>query len=66
MSDEKYDSKTIVALLKLMLSVRDDLTEEEKENLIKLTEQIYKNLHEKNNDHEDKQSFAIEDYKRRN
>lgn len=63
MSD-KYDSKTIITLLKLMLSVRNDLSVEEKENIIKLTEQIYKNKSKQ--DYEDKQSFPITDYKRRN
>lgn len=61
---EKYDSKTIITLLKLMLSVRNDLTAEEKENIIKLTEQIYRNKSKQ--DHEDKQIFPITDYKRRN
>lgn len=51
----KYDSKTIIALLKLMLSVRNDLSKEEKENIIKLTEQIYRNLN--NEDYEFKQYF---------
>lgn len=61
---EKYDSKTIITLLKLMLSVRNDLTAEEKENIIRLTEQIYNNKNKQ--DYEDKQSFPLTNYKRRN
>jgi hypothetical protein len=60
----KYDQKTLMSLLKIMLAVRSDLTKEEKESVIKLAEQIIKKG--KNEDYEDKQIFTIEDYKRRN
>jgi hypothetical protein len=65
MSDNfKYDQKTLMSLLKLVLAVRTDLTKEEKESVIKLAEQII--LKGKNKDYEDKQIFTIKDYKRRN
>ena len=62
--NKKYNPKTIMTLLKLMLSVRNDITKEEKENVIKLAEQMI--LKGKKEDHEDKQIFPIQDYKRRN
>lgn len=63
-NDRKYNPKTIMALLKLMLSVRQDLSKEEKESVIRLAEQmIFKNSKQ---DYEDKQIFPIKDYKRRN
>lgn len=61
---KKYNPKTIMALLKVMLSVRNDLTKEEKESVVRLAEQIIKKGKEQ--DYEDKQIFPIEDYKRRN
>lgn len=65
MSDKfKYDQKTLMSLLKLMLAVRSDLTKEEKESVIRLAEQII--LKGKNKDYEDKQIFTVKDYKRRN
>jgi hypothetical protein len=65
MSDNfKYDQKTLLSLLKIMLAVRTDLTKEEKESVIKLAEQII--LKGKNKDYEDNQIFTIKDYKRRN
>lgn len=65
MSDKpKYDQKTLISLLKLMLAVRSDLTKEEKESVIRLAEQII--LKGKNQDYEDKQIFTVKDYKRRN
>jgi hypothetical protein len=65
MSDNfKYDQKTLMSLLKLVLAVRTDLTKEEKESVIKLAEQII--LKGKNKDYEDNQIFTIKDYKRRN
>ena len=63
-NDKKYHPKTIIALLKLMLAVRSDLSKEEKESVIKLAEQII--LNNRKQDYEDKQLFPIEDYKRRN
>jgi hypothetical protein len=62
--NKKYNPKTIMALLKLMLSVRNDITNEEKENVIKLAEQMIQKG--KKEDYEDKQIFPIPDYKRRN
>jgi len=63
-NDKKYNPKTIMALLKLLLSVRNDLNKEEKESVIRLAEQmIYKDSKQ---DYEDKQTFPIKDYKRRN
>jgi hypothetical protein len=62
--NKKYNPKTIMTLLKLMLSVRNDITNEEKENVIKLAEQMI--LKGKKDDYEDKQIFPITDYKRRN
>jgi len=59
----KYDKNTIISLLKIMLAVRKDLTDEEKANVLKLAEQIINNPKK---DYEDKQKFFIEDYKRRN
>jgi hypothetical protein len=65
MSDNfKYDQKTLMSLLTLMLAVRSDLTKEEKESVIRLAEQII--LKGKNQDYEDKQIFTVKDYKRRN
>lgn len=65
MSDKpKYDEKTLISLLKIMLAVRSDLTKEEKQSVLRLAEQII--LNNKKNDYEDKQTFLIEDYKRRN
>lgn len=60
----KYDKNTLMTLLKMMLAVRSDLTNEEKESVIRLAEQII--LKGKKQDYEDKQIFTIEDYKRRN
>jgi hypothetical protein len=65
MSDKpKYDQKTLISLLKIMLAVRPDLTKEEKESIIRLAEQIILNNNKK--DYENKQKFSIKDYKRRN
>jgi hypothetical protein len=65
MSDNsKYDEKTLMSLLKIMLAVRSDLTEEEKESVMRLAEQIIKKG--KKQDYEDKQIFPDTDYKRRN
>jgi len=65
MSDgNKYNPKTIMALLKLMLAMRKDLSKEEKESVIRLAEQMI--LKGKKEDYEDKQIFPIQDYKRRN
>jgi len=61
---KKYNPKTVIALLKLMLSMRKDLTKEEKESVVRLAEQMI--LKGKNKDYEDKQIFSIKDYKRRN
>ncbi len=65
MSDtKKYNPKTIMTLLKLMLSVRNDLSKEEKESVARLAKQlIYNNSKQ---DYEDKQIFPFTDYKRRN
>lgn len=63
-NDAKYDKNTLMSLLKMMLSVRSDLTKEEKESITRLAEQII--LKGKKQDYEDKQIFTIEDYKRRN
>lgn len=63
-NDKKYNPKTIMALLKLMLSVRNDLSKEEKESVIRLAEQIV--LNNRKQDYEDKQIFPIKDHKRRN
>jgi len=63
-NDKKYSPKTIFTLLKIMLSVRNDLSKEEKRAVYNLAEQIiYKN---RKQDYEDKQIFPIQDYKRRN
>lgn len=62
--NSKYDKKTLITLLKMMLAVRSDLTQEEKDSVIRLAEQII--LKGKNQDYEDKQVFTIKDYKRRN
>jgi len=65
MSDKpKYDEKTLMSLLKIMLAVRSDLTKEEKLSVIRLAEQLIRKGSKK--DYEDKQTFPIEDYKRRN
>ena len=65
MSDKpKYDEKTLMSLLKIMLAVRSDLTKEEKEDVMRLAEQIIRKG--KKEDYEDKQMFPITDYKRRN
>lgn len=63
-NNKKYNPETIITLLKLMLSVRTDLSKEEKESVIKLAEQII--LNNKKQDYENKQIFPIQDYKRRN
>ncbi len=64
MSDgKKYNPQTIMALLKLMLSIRNDLTKEEKEAI---TRQVKKIIDNPKGDYEDKQIFPIQDYKRRN
>jgi hypothetical protein len=63
-NDKKHNPKTIMALLKLMLAMRNDLSKEEKESVIKLAEQMISKGKKK--DHEDKQIFPIQDYKRRN
>lgn len=60
----KYDKKTLMSLLNMMLSVRTDLTKEEKESVIRLAEQII--LKGNNQDYEDKQIFNIKDYKNKN
>jgi|LakMenE01Jun11ns_1017448.scaffolds.fasta_scaffold9590279_2 hypothetical protein len=63
-NDKKYSPKTIFTLLKIMLSVRNDLSKEEKRAVYNLAEQIiYKN---RKQDYENKQTFPIQDYKRRN
>ena len=62
--DKKYNPKSIMALLKLMLAMRKDLSKEEKESVIRLAEQMI--LKGKTKDYEDKQIFPIQDYKRRN
>lgn len=65
MSDgKKYNPKTLIALLKLMLSVRSDLSKEEKESVLRVAEQLI--LKGSKQDYEDKQIFPIQDYKRRN
>jgi hypothetical protein len=65
MSDsQKYDEKTLISLLKIMLAVRSDLSKEEKESVLRLAEQIIKKG--KKEDYEDKQIFPNTDYKRRN
>lgn len=63
-NDRKYNPETVILMLKLILSVRNDLSKEEKESVIKLAEQII--LNNKKQDYEDKQIFPIEDHKRRN
>jgi hypothetical protein len=63
-NDNKYSPKTIFTLLKIMLSIRNDLSKEQKEAVYRLAEQmIYKN---RKQDYEDKQTFTFTDYKRRN
>ncbi len=65
MSDgKKHNPKTIMTLLKLMLSMRNDLSKEEKESVIRLAEQMIQKG--KKEDYEDKQIFPVQDYKRRN
>jgi hypothetical protein len=64
MSDNsKYDKNTLMELLKMMLAVRDDITSEEKQNIIEAMQIL---LNKSDKDHEDKQRFSITDYKRRN
>ncbi len=63
-NNTKYDEKTLMSLLKIMLAVRSDLTKEEKESIMRLAEQIIKKG--KKQDYEDKQIFPDTDYKRRN
>lgn len=63
-NNTKYDEKTLMSLLKMMLAVRSDLTEEEKQSVMRLAEQIIKKG--KKQDYEDKQIFPDTDYKRRN
>lgn len=63
-NNTKYDEKTLMSLLKIMLAVRSDLTKEEKEAVMRLAEQIIRKG--KKEDYEDKQIFPITDYKRRN
>jgi len=63
-NDKKYNPKTVMALLKLLLSVRNDLSKEEKQSVIRLAEQMM--FKDTKQDYEDKQTFPIEDYKRRN
>ena len=60
----KYNEKTLLSLLKIMLAVRSDLTSEEKQSVIKLAEQII--IKNRYPDYEYKQIFPIQDYKRRN
>jgi len=64
LNDKKYNPKTIVTLLKLMLSVRKDITNEEKELIIKFAEQIISK--NRTQYYENKQIFPFTDYKRRN
>lgn len=63
-NNTKYDEKTLMSLLKIMLAVRSDLTKEEKEAVLTLAEQIIRKG--KKEDYEDKQIFPNTDYKRRN
>jgi len=64
MSDNsKYDKNTLMELLKMMLAVRDDITSEEKQNIIEAMQIL---LNKSDKDYEDKQRFSITDYKRRN
>jgi|LakMenEpi03Aug12_release.lakeMendotaPanAssembly.Ray.scaffolds.fasta_scaffold2313619_2 hypothetical protein len=64
MSDNsKYDKNTLMELLKMMLTVRDDITSEEKQNIIEAMQIL---LNKSDKDYEDKQRFSITDYKRRN
>lgn len=63
-NNTKYDEKTLMSLLKIMLAVRSDLTKEEKEAVMRLAEQIIRKG--KKEDYEDKQIFPNTDYKRRN
>lgn len=44
---EKHDSETIKILVKLLLSERKDITEQEKKDILVLVEEIYKNLQNK-------------------
>ena len=62
-NDLKYDKKTLMELLKIMLSVRDDISTEDKKDILKAMQLI---LNQSDQDHEDKQEFPITDYKRRN
>lgn len=63
-TEKKYNPETIMALLKLMLSVRQDLSKEEKDSVIKLAEEMmFKKI---KYEYEDKQEPSIKDYKRRN
>ena len=63
-NNRKYDENTLISLLKVMLAVRSDLTKEEKESILKMALQLIKKGNKQ--DYEDKQSFPITDYKRRN
>jgi hypothetical protein len=60
----KYDEKTLLSLLKMMVAVRSNLTKEEKESILRLAEQLI--VKGSKQDYEDKQIFTIEDYKKRN
>lgn len=62
--NKKYNSQTVMMMLKLLLSMRNDLSKEEKESVIRLAEQMINGGKDK--DYEDKQIFNIKDYKRRN
>ena len=63
---KKYSKNTIMSLLKIMLLTRTDISEEEKNNIIKLAETLIADSERKNEDHENKQTLPIADYKRRN
>lgn len=60
----KYDENTLISLLKVMLAVRSDISKEEKEQILKVAIQLIRNGNKQ--DYEDKQTFPITDYKRRN
>lgn len=59
----KYNNKTLMELLKVILSSHDEISVEEKQEIINTMQMLLK---QSGNIHEDKQSFPITNYKRRN
>jgi len=62
-SNFKYDKKTLMELLKIVLATHDDITPQEKQDILKIMQLLLNQSDEK---HEDKQNIFNTDYKRRN